>query len=346
MNLTDKHILVTGGAGFIGSNLVDALLTRGNRVTVLDDFSVGTYQNLEDGLRPRAVPDNLVVIEGSILDTGRVEEVVRDVNVVFHLAVRCLRVCFDRPHDVHEVNATGTLTLLEAVRNMNPNLERFIYVSSSEIYGTAMQAPMTEHHPLVPTTTYGASKLAGELYAKAYHTTYGLPVTILRPFNTYGYREHFEGASGEVIPRFVVNILNGKPPVIFGDGTQTRDFTFVTDTVEGLIRAGSEESFIGEAVNIAYGEEVSIKDIAERLLTVLGREDLGVRYQAERPGDVSRHFADITKLGQRTGFKPSVSIEEGLTLYVDWFRKTYPCPETLLSECQIENWKLFEGVPA
>ncbi len=339
IDFTGKHILVTGGAGFIGSNLVDALISQGNTVTVLDDFSTGKPDNLAKA----EATGQLTLIEGSILDTTLVKRLVQDVDIIFHLAVQCLRVCFDRPHHVHEVNATGTLNLLESVRVLNPKLERFIYVSSSEIYGTAKQTPMSESHLLLPTTTYGASKLAGELYTKAYHTTYNLPVTILRPFNTYGYREHYEGASGEVIPRFIVNILNDKPPVIFGDGKQTRDFTFVTDTVEGLIRAAGEEQFIGEAVNIAYGEEVSIKEIAERLLKALGREDLSISYQADRPGDVYRHYADVTKLQQTTGYKPSISIEEGLKLYIDWFKANYPNPEKLLDECQLENWKLSDA---
>ncbi len=348
MDLSEKRILVTGGAGFIGSNLVDALLRRGNQVTVFDDFSTGKPENLKSALETHQASGKLTLVEGSILDLNQVASLVQDVDVIFHLAVQCLRVCFDRPHHVHEVNATGTLNLLESVRTLNPALERFIYVSSSEIYGTATQAPMPESHPLVPTTTYGASKLAGELYTKAYNTTYNMPVTILRPFNTYGYREHYEGASGEVIPRFIINILNNKQPVIFGDGKQTRDFTFVTDTVEGLIQAGSEDQFIGEAVNIAYGEEVSIKEIAERLLKALGREDLGIHYQADRPGDVYRHYADVTKLEQTTGYKPSISIEEGLKLYINWFKQTYSQPEKLLDECQLENWKLSEtpSIPA
>jgi UDP-glucose 4-epimerase len=339
MQLKNKKILVTGGAGFIGSNLVDALV-KDNDVIVLDDFSTGKRENLKEA----QASGRLQLVEGTILDKELVQSLVRDVDVIYHLAVQCLRVCFDRPHYVHEVNATGTLNLLEAAHRLNPRLERFVYCSSSEAYGTAKTAPMNEDtHPVEPTTVYGASKLAGELYTRAYYTTYGMPAMILRPFNTYGYREHYEGASGEVIPRFVVRILNNLPPIIFGDGSATRDFTFVTDTVESLIRAGECDAFIGQAVNLAYGQEVSIKEIAERLLKLLGREDLQIEWQPERPGDVHRHYADVARLQAGTGYKPTIDIEAGLKRYVDWFRAHYPNPAALLAECQTKNWKLNEG---
>ncbi len=143
-----------------------------------------------------------------------------------------------------------------------------------------------------------------------------------------------------MIPRFVIRILNGLQPIIFGDGSATRDFTFVTDTVESLIRAGECDAFIGQAVNLAYGQEVSIKEIANLLLKLLGREDLGIEWQAERPGDVHRHFADVTRLKQATGYKPSIDIGQGLKLYIDWFKNEYPDAQKLLAECQTHNWKL------
>ncbi len=334
----NKKILVTGGAGFIGSNLVDALV-KDNDVIVLDDYSTGKLENLAQAQHS----GRLEIIEGSILDQDRLNTIIPKVDVIYHLAVQCLRVCFDKPHYVHEVNATGTLNLLETARVLNPHLERFIYVSSSEAYGTAKVVPMHEDtHPLEPTTVYGASKLAGELYTQAYFITYNMPTMILRPFNTYGYREHHEGASGEVIPRFVIRILNDLPPIIFGDGSATRDFTFVSDTVESLIRAGAHDGFFGQAVNLAYGQEVDIKTIAEKLLKILDKPQLEIDWQAERPGDVHRHFADVTKLQAGTGFKPQIAIDEGLQRYVDWFVANHPNPKHLLSDCQTQNWKLSE----
>lgn len=341
MDLRDKRILVTGGAGFIGSNLVDELVARGAEVIVVDDFSTGKEANLA-GVKQSG---RVHIVKGSILDALLVRKLVKESDMIFHLAVQCLRVCFDRPHLVHEVNATGTLNLLEAMRMVNQGassrrISRFVYCSSSEVYGTAKTAPMSEEHSLEPTTTYGASKLAGELYTQAFHTTWGLPTVIVRPFNTYGYREHHEGTSGEVIPRFAIRIMNNLPPIIFGDGSQTRDFTFVTDTVKGIITAGSADNLIGQTVNIARGQEVTIKEIAERLLKLLGKEDLEIQYQPTRPGDVIRHFADPAKAAKLTGYKAEIDIDQGLQLYIDWLKKQNLDAAKLLNEMTTKNWNV------
>jgi UDP-glucose 4-epimerase len=329
MSWTDRKVLVTGGAGFIGSNLCDALLAAGARVTVLDDMSVGRRANVSPGA---------TLVEGSILDQPLVASLLADVEVVFHLAVACLRVCFDRPEHVHETNATGTLRVLEACRHSAPRLQRFVYCSSSEVYGSAQRVPMDEEHPLLPTTVYGGSKLAGELYTEAYRLTYGMPTTIVRPFNTYGPREHHEGASGEVIPRFAVRILNGLPPLIFGDGQQTRDFTYVADTAEGLMRAAVCPEALGATINIARGEEVSIADIASKLLQKLGRAELGVEHRFARPADVFRHYAAVHKAEQLLDFRPPTRIDEGLDRYLAWLDKAHPEIAGLLGQVQEQNW--------
>lgn len=336
LDWSKETVLVTGAAGFIGSNLVDELVDRGAQVIALDDCSVGQENNLSQA----EASGRLEFIRGSILDRQLLAGLVGRCTVVLHLAVACLRVCFDRPTYVHEVNATGTLWLLEECQKHNPNLKRFVYCSSSEVYGTALTAPMTEEHPLNPTTVYGASKLAGELYTQAFYRTYQLPTLIVRPFNTYGYREHYEGASGEVIPRFLVRLRNDRAPVIFGDGLQTRDFTFVTDTVRGILAAAECDQLLGEAVNIARGQEISIRDIASLMIELTGKSDLQTQFEPARPADVLRHFADVQKAQKLLGYRASIDIRQGLKLYLDWFAKCHNDPSQLLAHLQDQNWVL------
>lgn len=348
MEIKNKRVLVTGGAGFIGSNLVDGLAARGNKVTVLDDLSTGKKENLQKALS--ASGSKVEFVHGTILDYPLVRKLVQESDLVFHLAVQCLRLSFTDPILVHEVNSTGTLNLLRAcvadgsspdpTNSGNPShIQRFVYVSSSEVYGSAKTAPMGEAHELDPTTVYGASKLAGELYTRAFQTSWNLPTVILRPFNSYGYREHWEGASGEVIPRFAARILNQQAPIIYGDGEQTRDFTFVTDTVEGMILAAQSDDLVGRAVNIARGEEVSIKYIAESLLKSMDAKGLSIQWQAERPGDVRRHYADVALLEKTTGYRPKTTINEGLSLFLDWFKGEFKDPSILVKDVEARNWE-------
>lgn len=333
-----NRILVTGGAGFIGSHLVDALVD-GNEVVVLDNLSSGKRENLQHHLDRGAVR----LIEGDVRDLGDVQAAMQGCAVIFHLAVQCLRVSLFDPRLVHEVNATGTLNLCEAA--LKNKISRFVYVSSSEVYGSAVSVPMDEEHPLLPTTPYGASKLAGEMYAMTFHRTYGLPVVVVRPFNTYGPRAHFEGAYGEVIPKFVVRALSDKSPVVFGDGLQTRDFTFVGDTVEGLLRAARATEVVGQAINIANGHEVSINEIASQVLDLTGRTDLQPLYTPARPADVRRHLASVSKAERLLGFRAKIAVRDGLRNYIDWFRSSVKTAEAIDYESQ-RNWRelISEGV--
>lgn len=331
MEIKNLKVLVTGGAGFIGSNLVDEL-AKENDVVILDDFSSGERENLahHEGKK------NVDIVTGDVRDQNLLFAITRNVDIVYHLAVQCLRISIKNPEITHEVNVTGTLNLLKA--SLGNAVQRFIYVSSSEVYGTARHVPMDEMHPCEPITVYGASKLAGELYTLAYQKTYGLASMVVRPFNTYGPREHLQGVYGEVIPRFVLRILSDKPPVIFGDGTQTRDFTYVSDTVRGIIMASQCDSLIGQAVNIARGHEVSINDLARIIAEKLGKKNIKPVYEQKRPGDVMRHYADISKAGSLLGFQPEIDIEQGISHYIDWFlSRNYNIPELLKQE-SVFNW--------
>ena len=332
MKLTGKNILVTGGAGFIGSNLVDILAVN-NRVTVVDNFSSGKLENIKHHLEKGTI--NLV--QADISDMELLRSLIRKNEIIFHLAVQCLRLSLSDPFIVHGVNATGSLNLCQVA--YEEGVERIIYVSSSEAYGTAKTVPMNEDHPLEPTTPYGASKLAGEAYARSYYLSFGLPVVIVRPFNTYGPREHLEGAYGEVIPRFVLRVLNGLPPIIFGDGQQTRDFTEVSDIVRGIILAGECDDLIGETVNIAAGTEVSINEVANNILKILDHGDrITPIYMEARPGDVRRHYADISKAYNFLNFKAQIGIEEGIQQYINWVKQQSWDLKQLQREEVIINW--------
>ncbi len=313
---------------------MDALAEQNTHdIVVADDFSTGS----RDNVKQHASNPRVKVITLDIRDKQAVRESMRGVDMVYHLAVQCIRVSIRDPYLVHDVNATGTLHLLTAA--LDENIKRFVYCSSSEVYGTALRVPMDEQHPLVPTTPYGASKLAGETYAHSFYLTYGMPVTVVRPFNTYGPREHFEGPYGEVIPKFVVRALNNAPLVIFGDGTQTRDFTDVSDTVRGLMAAGESDALVGDVVNIARGQEVNVRDLAQIVLDTLPESKSVIEHQAPRPGDVMRHYADISKAKQVLGFEPKIEIREGVRRYVDWLMRSEFDPREMLSKEKLRNWE-------
>ena len=336
MEINGSSILVTGGAGFIGSELTRQLVTAGAQVTVVDNLTNGRRDNVAEVLG-----DACRLCVTDIRDLDPMAVLLRETAIVFHLACLGVRHSIHSPRENHEVNATATLDLLALARKSR--VRHFVYVSSSEVYGTARVTPMTEEHPTFPKTVYGASKLAGECYSRAYWQTYGFPTVIVRPFNTYGPQCHHEGDSGEVIPKFMLRCMTGQPMIVFGDGTQTRDFTHVGDTARGILMAGVADQVVGQTLNLGSGREISINDLAREITAVVGQPSVNVCHDISRPGDVLQLCADTTKARQWLGFQPEVSLRQGLDQLKQWYLGLGKPLESLLEEDVVRNWEKEGG---
>jgi UDP-glucose 4-epimerase len=333
MKLTGKRCLVTGGAGFIGSHLIDELIRNGCKVRVMDNLANGKIENLSNHLGQ----ENFQFFRGSITDPLDVQRAMEKIDVVFHLACLGVRHSIAHPFENHRVNAEGSLLLLDAA--YRAKVDRFLYCSSSEVYGTAEYVPMPESHPTHPCTVYGAGKLAGEAYARAYCKTYGMATTIVRPFNTYGPRSHHEGDAGEMIPKSIVRALNGQPVIVFGDGSQTRDFTYVEDTSRALVAAAESDAMIGQTLNIGSNFEISIKDLAYKVAEMVSNPESRVVFTPHRPGDVLRLYADPRKFTDICAWQPKVSFDEGLTKTINFFRNHPLGIKGLMETESGRNWE-------
>ena len=312
-----EKVLVTGGAGFIGSHIVDSLLAKDFEVTILDNLSSGKMKNIEQNLNK----ENLHFIKGDIRDGDAVKQAVRDVDAVIHeAALVSVTRSVENPFPTNEVNVTGTLNLLKAC--LDSGIKRFIYASSSSVYGETETLPKKETLPPQPISPYAASKLAAENYCKAFYKVYGLETVSLRYFNVYGPRQTYGLYSG-VITIFINRLLNDEPPIIYGDGTQTRDFPDVQDAVQASMLSLRCKNAVGEEFNIATGKQTTINQLAQTLLSLTGKTSLRPKHAEPRQGDIKHSYADISKAKRVLGYKPKITLKEGLNALVEWYRK-YP----------------------
>ena len=304
------RILVTGGAGFIGSNLVDALVSQDHDVVVLDDLTTGYEDN---------VNRSATLIVGDVSDPIVVNKAIAGAQVVYHLAAaRAVLRSVEQPRDTDRTNTGGTLNVLEAARAAG--VRRVVSTSSSSVYGGAAVLPTPETAPLVPRSPYAVSKLAGEHYARVYWELHGLETVSLRLFNVFGPRQRPDSMYAAVIPLFIDALRKGEPPEVHGDGKQSRDFTYIDDTVAAFLAAGNApgERCAGKVYNIAGGREHSLLDLLDVLRDRLG-SDVEARHIASRAGDVRHSRADASAAEADLGWKAAVSFEEGLARTVDWF---------------------------
>lgn len=305
------RFLVTGGAGFIGSHIVDALAESGDHVTVIDDFSSGRRENLEN------VAGKIRLFEGDIRDKELVTKAMQDVDYVFHqAALRSVPRSLENPALYNDVNINGTLNILNAARDAK--VKRVVFASSSSVYGETDRLPEKEDlYPLL-ISPYALTKLASEYYCRIFSEIYGIEAVSLRYFNVFGPRQSLENEYAVVIPKFITCMLKNESPPVHGDGKQTRDFTYIANVVQANIKAATAPSIRNEVFNIACGEAYSVLDIVKYVNNIL-KKDIKPKFTPSRPGDVKHTLADIGKAKKLLRFYPEVGFEEGLKRTIEYF---------------------------
>jgi nucleoside-diphosphate-sugar epimerase len=305
--------LVTGGGGFIGSNLTRALLQRGETVRVLDNFATGRVENLA------GLEDQITLFRADVTDPAAVEKAAEGCDYVLHqAALPSVPRSIERPVETDRVNVFGTLCVLEAARKAR--VKRVVYAASSSAYGETPTLPKVETMAPDPLSPYAASKLAGEYYLRVYTQCYGLETVALRYFNVFGPRQDPASQYAAVIPRFTTAALEGRSPVVFGDGQQSRDFCFIDNCVEANLLACTAPGAAGKVFNVACGVRTTLLDVIEELGRIVGKKVTPV-HEPARPGDIKHSLADITQARTILGYTGKVSFAEGLARTVEWFRK-------------------------
>ncbi len=309
--------LVTGGAGFIGSHLVEALIRRGERVRVLDNFSTGKRQNLNP------VSGQIEVVEGDTRDLPACRRAMDRIEYVFHLAaLHEVPRSVENPLETHEINATGIMNLLLAARDAG--VRRFIYASSSAVYGNNPALPRSEDMAPSPISSpYAASKLVGEHYCQLFSHLFGLETVSLRYFNVYGPRQDSASQYAGVIPKFISVLLSNTPPTIYGDGEQSRDFIYVSDCVAATVAACHKSGLSGAVLNIGTGQRTTVNQVCRFLQKILSRE-IQPSFGPPQPGDIRHDYADIEKAIRLLEFRPRRTMADGLAETVEWYRANGP----------------------
>ena len=307
--------LITGGAGFIGSNIAQTLVSRGEKVRILDNFATGRLENLS------RFRDNVELIEGDIRDLNTVREAVKDVDFVLHqAALPSVARSVQDPLTSNETNVTGTLNLLIACRDAK--VRRFVMASSSSVYGDTPKLPKSEDMPLTPMSPYATSKLAAERYALNFYSLYGLETVALRYFNVFGPHQDPKSQYAAVIPKFITAMLRGESPVVYGDGEQSRDFTFISNVVEANLLACTSERAPGHAMNIACGGRYTLNQLLSMLEHIIGCK-ANATYTDPRPGDIKHSHASIELARNVLGYEPKIGFEEGLRRTVGWYKELF-----------------------
>jgi len=315
-----RSVAVTGGTGFIGGHLVDCLLSVGASVSVIDDLSTSNADHIAELMELE--PDRLRFVHGSILDDAALETALAQAGVVFHLAaIGSVQRSIEHPQRSWEVNATGTLRVLEQARAVKAS--RVVLAASSSAYGDSETLPKIESMLPAPRSPYAASKLAGEQLCASWTHAYGLDTASLRFFNVFGPRQPADSAYAAVIPAFIDRLLNGQRPIIYGDGTQSRDFTYIGNVVLATLLAGSSQQPLGGAViNVGAGERTDLLQLASILAQACGNPELAPEHRETRTGDVRHSLADLTRAAELLGYHPFVSVADGLTQTLDHTNRT------------------------
>ena len=312
MSLTGT-VLVTGGAGFIGSHIASALTARGARVRVLDNLETGHLENIEE------IGGDLDFIEGSVADEALLARVMEGVEVVFHeAAIPSVPRSVEAPRQTHIASVDGTFSLLLAARDKN--VRRVVYAASSSAYGDQPTLPKSEEMRPDPLSPYAVAKLVGEYYCRVFTSVYGLETVSLRYFNVFGPRQDPGSQYSGVVSRFISSLLSDQRPVIYGDGEQSRDFTYIDNVVAANISAAAAKNASGNVINVANGERVTLNQLLAELKQLTGKENVTAEYQEARVGDVRHSLADISMARELLGYESKVDLREGLQRTIDWWK--------------------------